>query len=43
MGKGCKEGKKLGNGGRGWSEGRKKYMCVDGADVEVISKAFRLR
>ena len=43
MGKGFNGRKKAGNGGRGWSEGRKKYVCKDGVDVEVISKAFRLR
>ena len=43
MGKDCEGRKKSENEGRRWSEGRKKYVCVDGADVEVVSRAFRLR
>ena len=29
--------------GRGWSEGRRKYMSVDGVDIEIASRVFRLR
>ena len=43
MRKGCEGGKKSGDGGRGWSEGRKKYVCKDGVDVDVVGRAFRLR
>ena len=42
MEKDCDGRKKLENERRRWSEGRKKYACADGADVEVVSRAFRL-
>ena len=29
--------------GRGWSEGREKYMPVDGVDIGIVSRAFRLK
>ena len=42
MGKDCEGGEKPANGGRRWSEGRKKYVCVDEAGVEVVSKVIRI-
>ena len=29
--------------GRGWSEGRRKYMPVDGVDIRIASRVFRLK
>ena len=29
--------------GRGWSEGRKKYVSADGVDIRIASRVFRLR
>ena len=29
--------------GRGWSEGRRKYLSVDGVDIGIASRVFRLR
>ena len=42
MGKGCDGRKKSGNGGRGWSEGRKKYACTDKAKIEVKNRIFKV-
>ena len=28
--------------GRGWSEGRRKYMSIDEVEIRITSKVFRL-
>ena len=42
MGKDSDKREKIESTRRRWSEGRKKYVCADGADMEVAGRAFRI-